>query len=200
MPRRPSATRSRSASARSTPRARTARTTSICCCTCRRSRRRARTSAGSRTLRSSTSSCPKTNARGSTGSGRTTAASTRISDRTGTPEHLSRANPRVRHGATAYGRAMLRISTWSSPPSSAAPSSSRRRPARRPSRSSRPPTRRAPPRPTRPYQGSSSARWSLAKPTKDANNRFSVASGRSLLYGTGITYRYSTVFKFKRVW
>lgn len=37
-----------------------------------------------------------------------------------------------------------------------------------------------------PYQGSSSAHWSLAKRTKQANNRFSVAQGRGLLYGSGM--------------
>jgi hypothetical protein len=37
-----------------------------------------------------------------------------------------------------------------------------------------------------PYQGSSSSHWSLAPRTKDANNRFSVAIGRGLVYGAGM--------------
>ena len=37
-----------------------------------------------------------------------------------------------------------------------------------------------------PYQGTSSARWSLAKATKDANNRFSVSRGGGLLFGSGM--------------
>ena len=36
-----------------------------------------------------------------------------------------------------------------------------------------------------PYQGTSSARWSLAPRTKDANNRFSVSRGGGLLFGAG---------------
>ena len=36
-----------------------------------------------------------------------------------------------------------------------------------------------------PYQGTSSARWSLAPRTKDANNRFSVTRGGGLLFGAG---------------
>jgi hypothetical protein len=37
-----------------------------------------------------------------------------------------------------------------------------------------------------PYRGTSSARWSLAKPTKEANNRLSVARGGGLLFGSGM--------------
>jgi len=37
-----------------------------------------------------------------------------------------------------------------------------------------------------PYEGTSSSRWSLAKPTKDANNRFSVANGGKLIHGAGM--------------
>jgi hypothetical protein len=37
-----------------------------------------------------------------------------------------------------------------------------------------------------PYQGTSSARWSLAKRTKDADNRFSVSRGGGLLFGSGM--------------
>lgn len=37
-----------------------------------------------------------------------------------------------------------------------------------------------------PYQGSSSARWSLAPRTKEANNRFSVSRGGGLLFGAGM--------------
>jgi hypothetical protein len=36
-----------------------------------------------------------------------------------------------------------------------------------------------------PYQGSSSARWSLAKPTKQADNRFQVSVGNGLVWGLG---------------
>jgi hypothetical protein len=37
-----------------------------------------------------------------------------------------------------------------------------------------------------PYQGTSSARWSLAPRTQEANNRFSVSRGGGLLFGSGM--------------
>jgi hypothetical protein len=36
-----------------------------------------------------------------------------------------------------------------------------------------------------PYQGTSSAHWNLAKPTKAANNRFQVSIGPGIVYGLG---------------